>query len=462
MTIDLVDLVPRSGDPIDLLKRLDRKLTKDRKQLQRYDAYYEGEQPLRYMAPALMNDLGERLTQLVINWPRLGAEAYENRLDIEGFRYKGDAEADDVLWDVWQSNNGDEQAQQAHLESLVLGRSYAIVGAGDDEGDPPVISVEHPFQVVAIRDPRTRLVSAALKRWQEDDRSQWAVLYLPESTTTYTRVNREWTQVGPRDDHELGRVPVVPLVNRPRMLRPDGLSEFHDVIPIADAANKMATDMMVSGEYHAMPRRWVFGMKEEDFVDEQGRPLSTWSSIAGNLWASENTDVKVGQFPEADLAVFHNTIRQLAQVASQLLALPPHYMSFSTDNPASADAIRSSETQLVKRVERKHTFLGGAWEDVNRLVLRIMTGAWDEQARAMETLWRDPSTPTVAQTADAVVKLTQVGILPLEYGRERLGYTPEERRRMAEMDTTAQADPTLERIARELGGGLDDGSPVNG
>jgi hypothetical protein len=59
---------------------------------------------------------------------------------------------------------------------------------------------------------------------------------------------------------------LVPYVNQPRFLgrlRPGradqrlGRSEFHDIIPIVDAINKMGTDMMVSGEFHAMPRRWA-------------------------------------------------------------------------------------------------------------------------------------------------------------------------------------------------------------
>jgi hypothetical protein len=56
-------------------------------------------------------------------------------------------------------------------------------------------------------------------------------------------------------------------VNNPRILRPDGRSEFSDIIEIADALNKMATDMMISGEYHAMPRRWATALSAEDFVD---------------------------------------------------------------------------------------------------------------------------------------------------------------------------------------------------
>jgi hypothetical protein len=348
----------------------------------------------------------------------------------------------------------DEQSQQAHLDSLALGRSYAIVGSADSDDDIPIVTVESPFQVFAERDPRTRQVTAAVKRWQEgegEDAVQRATLYLPDSTESFAFA-KAWKSTGKADVHGLGRVPVVPLVNKPRIMRPDGVSEFLDVIPIADAANKMATDMMVSGEYHAMPRRWVSGLKASDFVDASGNPINVWSRDAGRLWASESSETKMGQFQESDLAVFHNTIKLLAQIASQMLALPPHYLSFVGDNPASADAIRSSETQLVKRVERKHTYLGGAWEDVQRLVLRFQSGKWDDEARGLETVWRDPSTPTIAQKADAVVKLVQTGVLPIEQAREDLGYSSEQRKRMLEMDDRAKSNPDIANLARAVNG----------
>lgn len=437
------------------LTRLDTKLAAVIPVLDRYDKHFEGEQPLKYMAKAMEAEIGDRVSQLVLNWLRFGAEAYESRLDVEGFRYRGSSSSDEDLWAVWQANDLDEQSQQAHLDSLVLGRSYVIVGAGDTDDDAPIVTVESPFQVFAERDPRTRRVAAAVKRWSEGegkDVVQCATLYLPDSTQSFKSDGSVWVADGEKDEHELGRVPVVPMVNRPRILRPDGLSEFHDVIPVAEAANKMATDMMVSAEYHAMPRRWVTGLKAEDFVGKNGEPLGVWSRDAGRLWASESTETKMGQFQESDLAVFHSSIKLLAQVASQLLALPPHYMAFSGDNPASADALRSAETQLVKRVERKHTYLGGAWEDVQRLVLRFQTGAWDPAARSLETIWRDPSTPTVAQVADAVVKKVQAGIIPVEQAREDLGYTPEQRSRMLEMDERARSNPDIARLTRAVEG----------
>ena len=439
------------ADPAAEISRLDGFLSAWAPRIKAYDAYYEGEQPIRFMAPAMREEFGDRITALVINLARLGTDAYENRLDINGFRFKGDTSRDEDLHDVWQANDMDEQSQQGHLESLALSRSYVCIGSGDAPGDSPLITVEHPLQVYVDRDPRTRKGRAGIKRVDDPDGTRWATLWLPNSTGQYRWTREGWALDSPVDDHNLGRLPVVPLVNRPRMLRPDGVSEFHDVLPISDALNKIATDMMVSAEYHQMPRRWAFGLKEEDFVDVNGNPISPWKMAAGHIWANENPDVKVGQFPESDLANFHNTIKVLLSVANMTMALPPHYNPFTGDNPTSADAIRSSETQLVKRVERKHTFLGGAWEEVMRIVLRIQTGTWEERARSLETIWGDPSTPTIAQKADAITKLATpingVAILPVDQAREDLGYTPEQRTRMARMDSEARTDPALEKIA---------------
>lgn len=438
----------------DAIVRLDKQLALAIPGLDNLDRYFEGEQPLKYMAKAMEDEIGDRVHQLIINILRYGAEAYENRLDIEGFRYRGASSSDEELWRMWQANGLDEQSQQGHLDSIALSRTYAIVGAGDD--DDPLVTVESPFQVFAERDPRTRKVSAAIKRWEEgegNDKVQRATLYLPNSTESFVFYKDEWWSTSPADNHELGRVPVVPLVNNPRILRPDGRSEFSDVISVADALNKMATDMMVSGEYHAMPRRWATALTADDFVDKDGQPIGVWSRDAGRLWATESKETKFGQFNETDLKVFHESMKLLIQIGSQLLALPPHYTSFVGENPTSADAIRSSETQLVKRVERKQTYLGGAWEDVQRLVLRIKTGKWDPAALKLETVWRDPSTPTIAQKADAVTKLVQTGVLPIEQARADLGYTQEQRDRMLEMDARAKSNPDIANLTRAVNGG---------
>lgn len=431
--------------------RLRRKLnTEITQRLIKYDQYFEGSQPLRFLAPALKEELGDRLAEVVINWYALVVEAYEHRLDVEGFRFPDQETNDDALWRIWQYNDADLLSQQVNQESLALGRAYMIVGPGE-ENEAPLITAESPFDTIHEDDPKTKEVRHGLHQWTELDGSRWVSLYgaLGERTT-WMRPKRggDW-KVDSTDDGGQGLCRVVPFVNQPRMLgrlRPGnsdqrlGRAEPHSVMSIADAANKMATDMMISGEFHAMPRRWAFGMKESDFEDSDGNPINAWSMVAGRMWANEDKDVKVGQFKEADLTNFHNTIKLLAQITAQLSALPPHYLGFTGDNPASADAIRSAESQLVKRAERKQSILGNRYERVQRLVMAFRDGKPDDRSRQIETKWRDASTPTISQKADATVKLVTAkdgqgrSVLPVPQAREDLGYTAEQRKRMSVMD----------------------------
>lgn len=454
------------ADPIDTaLNSLFSSLAASQRHLARYDAYMEGVQPIRFVAPALQAEFGERITALILNFPRMIVDAAVPRLRIDGFRYAGDSSGDEALWDVWQSNDMDEQSNQAHADSLGLSRSYVIVGSGDSADDAPVVTVESPFQVYAQRDPRTRRVVRAVKRWDEGEPAstaeQHAMLYLPDSTRHMVRGDGGWQVTGDVDEHNMSRVPVVPLVNRPRILRPDGISEFHDILPLADAVNKLATDMMVSAEYHAMPRRWAAGVKESDFQDEQGNPLNAWARDAGTMWATQNEKASFGQFSEADLTNFHATIKVLAQFIISSAKLPQHYSPYSAGdaNPTSADALRVAETQYVMWLEGdKQVNLGGGWEEVNRLILRVMTGKFDDRAWSLETIWRNAAAVTSAQQADAALKLAtpiQGGraIVPLEQTRIDLGYTPEQRRRMDEMDRQAAQNPYLVAM-----GGADDGA----
>ena len=448
-------------------KTRDRHLSKLRleaKSLEKLDNYFEGEQPLSFIAPAVRDEVGDRVTELVINWPRLGVEAYEHRLDIEGFRFAGTDSGDDELWGVWQANDGDFLSQQAHQESLALKRSYAIVGEGDDP-EVPLLTVESPFEAIHELDPRTHDVASGIKTWTDEDKTRWVNLYHPNGWYTYWREKGAWRlDEGLSEDNDFGLCALVPIVHSPRILGREragkmdqrlGRSIFQDVIKLADAANKLATDMMVSAEFHAMPRRWAVGLTEKDFIDEDGKPLDTFQLIAGALWTSENKDTKFGQFNEADLAGFRESIKLLAQTVGQLLALPPDYLGFTGDNPTSADAIRAAERQLVKRAERIQQVYSSRWERVQHLILRRMGYPESQEMHRIETLWRDPATPTVAQKADAVVKLVQAkdgsgrSLVPVQQAREDLGYTATQRRRMEAWD---REDPMLDRAMR----GVDD------
>lgn len=423
----------------DLAAQLRERLIHLQPDLDKWSRYYEGRQGLSYMAPELIREMEGRIQPVVVNWPRLVVDSLEERLDVEGFRINQRVES--RLWDFWQANGLDEQSQQAHVDALAMRRSYVIVGSPDTPGDAPVITVESAAQVYAQRDPRTRKVTAAIKRWTDDDDNEYLTLYLPSETVwmvSEAAVGRRWREYA-RDVHNLGMVPVVPLVNRARITDTEGVSELADVVPLSDAACKVATDMMISAEFHAMPRRVVVGMGEDDQFDQDGRPVSKWAQIAGRIWTIDAlpAEVNVQQFAEANLANFHQTLNTLARMVASMSGLPPHFLGYSDANPTSADAIRSAETRLVKRAERRQRAFGGAWEQVMRLALLVADGSLPDGIDSLETIWRDASTPTIAQKADAVTKLRTAGLISLRQAREDLGYTQEQIALMESDDTRA-------------------------
>lgn len=445
------DLTPDCAPEV-LLARMQKAHGLEKDVLARLDEHYEGEQPLSYMAPELVDELSDRIRQVVIGWPQLVADSAEERLDVEGFRLGGSPEADEDLEGIWEANDLPRLSQQAHLDAIVMRRAYVIGSARSDGDRSPLLTVESALEVAHERCPRTRRVRAAVKWWTEGEGKETvhhATLYLPNETSFWVRGEAgTWVidRQHPADEHGMGLVPVVPIVNRPRLrTRPDrdgrrgeGVSDLSQVIPLSDAACKIATDMMVGAEFHAVPRRVAFGFGEKDFQDENGNRVSAFSRAIGRVWATElNTKddgVDVKQFPESDLAGFHGTLKMLAQLTASISGLPPHYLGMTTENPASADAIRSSEARLVKRVERKQSQFGADWADVMRLALKIRDGVVPEDAVRLKTIWRDAATPTVAQRADAAVKLFSSGVVPKRQTREDLGYSPQQIDRMEDED----------------------------
>ncbi|GAB3209791.1 phage portal protein [Marinactinospora endophytica] len=431
---------------VEAMQALLGKVDAQAPRLQRLDRYYEGGQRLEAVGLALPPEM-DRL-QTVINWPALAVDSLEERLDVEGFRLGGEASADERLWDWWQANELDEESSLAHLDALVYGRSYVTVSMGESADDPPVITVESARTMAVDIDPATRRIRAAVRVFARDDTGQpsGVVWSEPGRNVRYERSGASWRAVE-TDTFALDEVAVVCLPNRARLGQRDGVTEMRDVIGLTDAACRSLTNLQAAQEMLAVPQRYVLGASQEDFQDQRGEPVPVWEAYIGRFLALGNADAKIGQLQGADLRNFTEVINHYARLVASVTGLPPHFLGFSSDNPASADAIRSSEARLVKRAERRARAFGEGWERVMRLALRVV-GDDDTAARRLETVWRDPSTPTYAAKADAVTKLYQVGLLPQEAAWEQMGFSPEYRRRLRALSDSDPAVRFLELDAQ--------------
>jgi hypothetical protein len=391
-----------------------------------------------------------------IGWPRVYLDSLEERLDIEGFRLAGKAQGtnigDERLWSWWQYNDLDEWSGLGHLESFIHGRAYITIAAPDPDdplmdSDKPIIRVESANTMWADVDPRTHRVTRAIRVIRDADGyidNDRLTIYLPNSTigllraqnTSMSGWNEEW-----RRDHNLGIVPVVPLLNRSRLTEWYGKSEITEELrSVTDAAARIMMNMQATAELMAIPQRMLFGVSKEELLGSGPNAISTFQAYIGRILAIDKDGVTAQQFAAAELRNFADAIEILAKEAAKYTGLPPQYLAYSSENPASADAIRASETRLVKKAERKQRIFGGSWEQAMRIAILVMDDELPEDAHRLETVWRDPATPTFAAKADAVVKLVSATtasgeqLLPNEQARIELGYSLEQRRQMKSWD----------------------------
>ena len=418
-----MDLLPLGESKLvdDLSRRLFTSYPDD----QRFDRYYEGTQRLTHIGLAVPPEL--RKFETVLNWCRTVVDSVSDRMRMKAFYLPGEDRASEALRESWDYNNLDSESIAHHQEMLILGRGFVSVGANEEDPEFPLIQVENPRELAVDIDHRHRRLRAAVRVMPSENDAPGtpsnAVLYLPDSTMRLKRDQGRWV-VEDRDDHGLGRVPLVMFLNRRRVGQWTGVSEMVDAIPLVDAAARSLTNLQLAGETHSVPQKYVLGMSKGDFVDAEGKPIPAWEAYFNAIWANQNKDAKVGQFAASDLSNFHNTVDHYASKLAGLYGLPARYVGITSVNPAAEGAIRAEEARLILNVEKKAALAGDGWGWVMGLVERFRTGEWVSGSR-IKTDWFDAGTPTYAQRADALTKMynSGQGILSREGVWEELGWS---------------------------------------
>lgn len=439
----LSDLTPK-----EWLARLTTRADEQRKNALKWWQYMNLEQELVYVARIIKEQDG-RFPPLLLPWSELVIESVIERLRLESF-LSGELPIDELV-KSWNDNDLAVSSDEAHKASSVSGLHFLMIGP-EGPGGSPMVTTEYCDQVAVELDPRTRQPLVGFKRWTEDytgSAEDHAVLFIPDVPTVSDRSPGrcrafetdekgelreieplgDWSRVIAADP-SLPSVPFVPMLTNP--VRGHGVSDLRQLKPLLDGANQIATNMMAAVEHHAVGRKWIVGATEKDFVDENNKPIPLWKVAMGDVWGiphpkqerqgQDVPETKVGQFSASDLRNFHESLKTLAQVAASKYGLPPLYMGYSSDNPASAEAIQFSLERLVLRAEKRQLWYGGSWERAGRIQWAIL-GNNPSDISGMESKWRNAATPTMASKMDAAVKAVGGPVIDQEQAWNDIGYS---------------------------------------
>lgn len=471
-------------DPRVWLRSLSKRLWARQSETRSFEAYYEGRHNLAYASAKFRQSFGNLFAALSDNWCEVVVDAVEERLNVVGFRFGETPEADKEAWEIWQRNCLDADSALTHTDLLVGGAGYALVWGTDD--GTPVITVESPGQaIVAHRTGARRERAAGLKQWIDDDGYLYSIVYLPDGVYKYRSSNKLqsvdgatlsmegdlgnaafWEEWHPQDDgkwpldNPFGKVPLVPLYNRPRTGRVGkGQSELHVVKPLQDAVNKLLADLILASEYGAFRQRWATGLTLER--DEEGNVKLPFEHGPGKVWTMEadggpgSETQRFGEFSETDLTHIISAIEMIVMHVASQSRTPPHYLNASADR-LSGESIKAAETGLVAKCYRKMRPIGESWEEVMRLAFAVIEDPRRDEYAA-ETIWKDPESRTEAEHVDAVLKKQTIGV-PDEQLWEDLGYTPQQIARFKAM--RAQDDLRKAMLAPPAPPALAPGQPA--
>lgn len=456
------DLVPLS--PEWWLKSLYERLAERQDEIEFYTDYYTGNHPLPWLAPQAEQEFRRILEMTRSNYMGLVCDAMVERIQIEGFRFGDQGEADKDIWRIFQANNLDADSDMSLLEAAICGQSYLQVAPNEEDSSTPHIWVEHASQVIVAYEPGTnrRNRLAGLKVWDDEWTGEiHATLQLPDGIHKYradaqaagsagrmpefTERNVEGEQGNGHRPNPLGMVSIVEIPNNPQLLT-GGVSELADVTDIQDRINKTLADRLMTQDYGAFPQKWASGWPEED---DEGNPTPGIDIGRNRMVTTEVTETRFGQWDAAPMDPYSVAKREDVKDIASRTRTPAQYLLGEMSN-VNGETLKASESGLVSKVRQRRRAYAEAYEEAMRIA-RIAAGMSNgDGSERMETIFSNPEFRTEGELADATVKKLQAGIISRRQAREDLGYTATQIDRMEQQDAEEAEDPTITRLMREV------------
>lgn len=374
-------------------------------------------------------------------------DARSHAMYVDGFRTPRSAE-DVPAWDVWQRNKFDARQIGVHRSALAYGAAYVVVLPG---APVPVMRGVSARQMTTVFGDDDDWPRFALER----RRSGWrlfdaeAVYHFDGGGNGDSLEFLGFELHGATMDGE----PVTPVI---RYHDTNDLDDpvrgiVEPLMNLQDQIDVTTFGLLVAQQYGAFRQRYILGWVAES--EEEKLKAS-----ASKLWTFDDPDMKVGEFDQTNLAGYIDSREASLRHMATISSTPAHELLGQLAN-LSAEALAAAEAGYRRAVTENETCLGESHEQSLNLSASYMGLPPDPSASVR---WRDTESRSMAQTADALGKLTQMlGIPPQELWERVPGVTDPELERWkaaaAEGDALANMTTMLERQAAPVPAGGDGG-----
>lgn len=373
--------------------------------------YCDTEQEFKNIGIALPPKMSR--TRYVLGWAGQAVKKPAMRSQFDGLRMPGSEDPFELGETLYQNRFGLEFSQ-AIQSAYKHGCSFVTVAAGG-AGEPPVQIIGHSAEAAAgIWDARNRRLRSAVTITDTDVEGKPTefVVWLPDEVVTCTANDGKWSAESV--PNPTGRVLCVPVVNDPELTSPMGRSRLtNSVMVLNDVAVRTMARMEGNAEFYSSPQLAVLGADPDAFsgLSSDAKFKLAMDRILALSKDEDGDTPSLTQLSQATMTPHSDMIRTVAMAFAGETGIPPSSLGVIHDQPASAEAIRAAEHDLLIDVLRMNrSVLPFAVKEIAGLAVMVRDGLTEPPPE----LWRcsvsfaDPEFRSLSAEADAVQKLASM------------------------------------------------------
>lgn len=274
-----------------------------------------------------------------------------------------------------------------------------------------------------------------------------AVVKTADEDIIIRRVERNRWEVSDRNKHELGYPMLVPMTYRFAVDRPFGQSRItRSVMTYSIEAMCELRNMAIQSDFFSIPMKYILGASDAQYKAISENVMKAYRTDLLAMTSNDDGQIPhVGMLQAASMEPHIAALDKLASMMASETSLPVATFGVAGNGYTSSDALRASTDDLVILAKQFNSKASESMEMVARLVMCVLRDCTlaelTDNERTVTAHFLDPSMPSDAQNADAMLKVCSVApeFAGTDVFWEKLGYNEDDRRRIKDAAGTERA-----------------------
>lgn len=391
------------------VERLRNRLEAKRTRVNLRYSYYEMKQLVLDLGISTPPDL--RYWMGALGWTSKAVDSLADRLVFREF------ENDNLgMTDIFAMNNQDVLIDSAILGALISSCDFIYISK---DGGEVKLQVIDGGNATGIMDPNTMMLKEGYAVLERDlsGKALAEAHFIKGSTIIYRN--------GVLADIYNNSAPyplLVPIVNRPDAKRPFGHSRISRAcMSIVNAAIRTAKRSEIAAEFYSYPQKYISGLSQDATM------MDKWKATMSSMLAVEVDDngnkPTLGQFQQASMSPHTEQLRMFAGLFAGETGLTLDDLGFPSQNPSSAEAIKSSHEnlRLTARKAQRDFSIGLLNTGYLAACVRDNTEYLRQMINLTKAKWEpvfEPDAAMLSVIGDGAIKINQS--VPGFFGEENL------------------------------------------